>query len=264
MAPYIIFEDRRMDARTRDMLVEARRISGLPLRITQGGFNAGGVSASAGTHDGGGVLDISVRDLDAVERELAVRRLRQVGFAAWLRTPAQGFVYHIHCVAVGCPSLSPAAARQVTAYLKGRNGLANNGPDDGDQLYVRNTWESYKAQQAALHGTRVGLGDVAYAAKGGYFHSGQRVAEDSARAAARWMMRQLIVSERDVRVWETYLRNAKATDAKADWQRAGAQYAGMIRRYQRRFGLYVDGIVGSKTKAHLKGMLTKYGFRVVA
>jgi hypothetical protein len=264
MAEYVVFEGARLDARSQEMIVEARRISGLTLRITQGGYNKGGVSASAGTHDGGGALDISVRDMSATEIDLAVRRLRQVGFAAWHRLPSQGpWVAHIHCIAVGCPSLSAGAKAQVTAYKNGRNGLANNRADDGDQLYVKNTWESYKASLATEHGTRIGLGDLAYAAKGGYFHSGQKTAEDSARAAVRWMNRQEVVSDKDLRVWERFISEAKAADTKAAWALAGRQYAGMVRRYQVRFGLYADGVIGPQTKAHMRGMLTKYGFRVV-
>lgn len=264
MATYVIFENRKVDSRTRDMLVEARRISGLALPITQGSFNTS-VGASGNTHAGGGALDISVRGLSAEEIDLAVRRLRQVGFAAWHRTENQGpWVQHIHCVAVGCLTLSAAAARQVAAYKDGRNGLANNGPDDGDQLYVKNTWESYKAAKAAENGTRIGLKDLAYAAKGGYFHSGQVVAEDSARAAARWMNRQNVISDKDLRVWETYIREAKGSDTAASWALAGRQYAGIMRRYQLRFGLFADGVVGPVTKSHLKAMLTKYGFRVVS
>ncbi|GAA0627390.1 hypothetical protein HPO96_37020 [Kribbella sandramycini] len=265
MATYIEFEGFRMDARTRNMLVEARRISGLTLRITQGGFNNGAVSASAGTHDGGGALDISAHYMTDAEIAEAIRRLRQVGFAAWHRMPSQGpWVEHIHCIAVDCSSLSKGAANQVKAYRKGKNGLANNGPDDGDQLYVKNTWESYQAGLAAKNGTRVSLSSIAYAARGGYFHSGQKVAEESARAAVRWMNRQKVVSDRDLRIWETRLRDAKAADTKAAWTYAGEQYAGMVRRYQVRFGLFPDGVVGPKTKAHLKAMLTKYSFRVVA
>lgn len=55
--------------------------------------------------------------------------------AAWHRTPAQGrWVDHIHAVVVGHPKLAPSAARQITAYLNRKNGLANGGRDDGPQL----------------------------------------------------------------------------------------------------------------------------------
>ncbi|WP_405061904.1 hypothetical protein OG474_09685 [Kribbella sp. NBC_01505] len=270
MANYIIFEGFRLDARSRDMLIEARRICTAPLFITQGGYNNGAVPASAGTHDGGGALDIRAKNLTDTQIAEAIRRLRQVGFAAWHRTPAQGkWVEHIHCIAVppvGAKTtvLSKGAANQVAAYHKGRNGLVGNGKDDGDQLYVKNTWESYKAGLNPKTGELVSLGAIAYAAKGGYFHSSQKPAEDDARAVVRWMNRQEVVSDKDLRIWERFISEAKGADTKAAWTLAGKQYAGMVRRYQVRFGLFPDGVVGTKTKAHMKAMLAKYSFRVVA
>jgi hypothetical protein len=64
-----------------------------------------------------------------------VLALRKAGFAAWHRTPAQGpWPDHVHAVLIGHPDLAPAAQRQVTAYLNGRDGLADNGLDDGPRL----------------------------------------------------------------------------------------------------------------------------------
>lgn len=134
------------DARTRDMLVAARVVCRAPLVITQGSYNGGGVAASAGTHDGGGALDLRATNLTSAQRLEAVGILRKVGFAAWLRTPSQGdWPYHIHAIAKGCPDLSRGASGQVTAYLAGRNGLASKGPDDGPRTYVNWTWEKYKS-----------------------------------------------------------------------------------------------------------------------
>lgn len=139
------FEGHSLDDRTRDMVIAARVVTDAPLVITQGCYNAGGVAASAGTHDGGGAVDIRARDLTGAQIAEAVLKLRHVGFAAWHRTPAQGnWVEHIHCIAIGCPDLSSGAAYQVTAYKNGRNGLANNGKDDGPRTYVGWTWEKYK------------------------------------------------------------------------------------------------------------------------
>lgn len=60
-----------------------------------------------------------------------MRKLRQVGFAAWLRTPAQGFAYHIHAVALSDPDLSSGAQHQAGDYYLGYNSLAGRGSDDG-------------------------------------------------------------------------------------------------------------------------------------
>lgn len=262
-APYVIFEGFRMDSRTRDMLVEARKNCAAPLFITQGGFNAGGVSASAGTHDGGGALDIRARNLTTAQKVEAVLRLRQVGFAAWLRTPAQGdWVEHIHCIAVGCPSLSRGAANQVTAYRNGRNGLANNRADDGNRLYAKNTWESYKASMAkppagstptrppASGGRDMNIvaSSIRYAATpGSYFHSGQAEALKDAREVVAWAgpRRLKALTEHDVRVWETHIRDA-------NWQLAGQQYRGLIRKIQMHYkDLVADGVFGPKTAAKM-------------
>lgn len=96
--------------------------------LTQGSYHTG-TSSSAGTHDGGGVVDIRVTTMTENGRNLCVQALREVGFAAWYRTPAEGFSVHIHAVAIGDWEMSPQAEDQVQDYFNGLNGLANNGPD---------------------------------------------------------------------------------------------------------------------------------------
>ena len=141
----VVFEGFRMDRRTRDMLIAARVICKAPIEITQGSYN-NSVGASAGTHSGGGALDLRATTRTAAERKEIVSCLRKVGFAAWLRTPSQGnWPYHVHAVAIGCSDLSYQAEQQVQSYKAGRNGLANNGADDGPRTWVSWTWEKYKA-----------------------------------------------------------------------------------------------------------------------
>ena len=133
-----------MNTRTRAMLVEAERRLGRQVGVTQGSYNAGGVGASAGTHDGGGALDISVSGLTTAQRTATVKALRQVGFAAWLRTPAQGdWGYHIHAIAINDTDLSSGAQHQAGDYYLGKNGLANGAADDGPQV-TKMTWEEYQ------------------------------------------------------------------------------------------------------------------------
>lgn len=133
-----------MDARTRAMVVAARVVCVAPLEITQGCYNNGAVAASAGTHDGGGAVDIRAKTLNAAQVGEAVNILRKVGFAAWHRLPSEGnWPEHIHCIAVGCPDLSRGAKNQVTDYKAGRNGLANNKADNGTRAWVSWTWEKY-------------------------------------------------------------------------------------------------------------------------
>lgn len=107
--------------------------------VMQGSYNPGGVSASFGTHDGGGAVDLSVRDpLDrrilTAEIEPLLRALRFAGFAAWLRDTDSlypGSPIHIHAIAIGDAELSEAARGQIDGtfgYLRGYDGLPR---DDG-------------------------------------------------------------------------------------------------------------------------------------
>jgi hypothetical protein len=133
-----------MNTRTKAMLVEAEGVLGASLGITQGSYNPGGDPDSAGTHDGGGVLDISVSGMTEARQTTVVRRLREVGFAAWRRTPDQGnWGFHIHAVAISDTDMSPTAQNQVGDYYLGKNGLANHAPDDGPQV-TKVTWEEYQ------------------------------------------------------------------------------------------------------------------------
>lgn len=126
------YDGKRVDRLTRAALEDTAAALGYDLTLTQGSYNAGGVSASAGTHDGGGVVDLAAWHADE-----KVAALRAHGFAAWHRHAIPGlWPEHVHAVLIGNRKLAPAAARQVTAYLNGRNGLADNGPDDGPRQYV--------------------------------------------------------------------------------------------------------------------------------
>jgi hypothetical protein len=119
-------------------------------RIAQGAYHTG-VAASAGTHDGGGVWDISVQGWSEGQVEDVVKILRAHGVAAWYRTSnkasmgveAEGFSSpHIHCVWNGCPHLTQIAANQLVAYKAGRNGLKGNAKDTGVNVCGRIvTWQ---------------------------------------------------------------------------------------------------------------------------
>jgi hypothetical protein len=133
-----------LNTRTQSMLTEAKRLLGRNLVVDQGSYNPGGDPTSAGTHDGGGVVDLSVKGMSSATRVKIVRVLRNVGFAAWVRSPAQGnWPWHIHAAAISDTDLSRQAQNQVGDYYLGLNGLANRGKDDGPKVTIR-TWEEYK------------------------------------------------------------------------------------------------------------------------
>ncbi len=134
----------QINKRTYEMLQNAQSLYGGEINLTgyhltQGSYN-NSVSASFGTHDGGGAVDFSVfrygtyqvlyEDIDPL-----IVALRTVGFAAWLRDFDQlypGSPIHIHAIAIGDRDLSTAAKAQLIAdygYFNGNNGLP---PENGE------------------------------------------------------------------------------------------------------------------------------------
>lgn len=103
------------------------------------------VSASAGTHARGGVIDTAQYSPE----QLAV--WRSWGVEMQHRTRAQGFsMDHGHGVWRGCPHLSPAAADQDREWLAGRNGLRSRGKIAGPGPIGKETptWSAAKASKA--------------------------------------------------------------------------------------------------------------------
>lgn len=113
--------------RTRAMLMKmSETLYGKPYELTvyQGSYNTG-VSASAGTHDGGGAVDLSPNDW-----RKKVHEGRAIGFAIWHRTEAQGdWDEHCHGIAIGDKEMSSGAHSQVIAYGDHRDGLADDAWD---------------------------------------------------------------------------------------------------------------------------------------
>lgn len=119
--------------------------------VMQGSYNPGRVAASFGTHDGGGALDISVREIGTGviltnEIKPLLRALRLAGFAAWLRDVDElykGSPIHIHAIAIGDAELSEAARGQIDGpfgYLRGFNGLPQDSgvplPDTSGEMVI--------------------------------------------------------------------------------------------------------------------------------
>jgi hypothetical protein len=120
------------NARTAAMLRRVEDRLGYQLTIAQGSYHVG-VAASAGTHDGGGCVDLA--PFDAANK---VRACRLEGFAAWHRLAIPNvWPEHIHAVAIGDPELASLARDQVVAYYHGYNGLGYKGlggPDNGPRF----------------------------------------------------------------------------------------------------------------------------------
>lgn len=137
----ITWRGKTFTRRAVDSLRWVEERSGIRIDPAQGSFNAGGVAASGGTHDGE-AIDIRVRGLGPVEIRSLVEWMRRAGWAAWYRPPSSSWGPHVHAIpTVGI--LSPSAAQQVRAFDAGRDGLAGNRPDPTWRPKVRRRW-SYR------------------------------------------------------------------------------------------------------------------------
>ncbi|WP_433013779.1 hypothetical protein [Kribbella sp. CA-294648] len=245
----IVWRGTQLNRRTVAMLMAAEKIYRSQFKLLQGSYNKGGVAASAGTHDGGGAVDIGVAKQSPAQRRAIVLALRQVGFAAWLRTPAQGrWPYHVHAIAIGDKDLSRGAAIQVLEYKRKRNGLANRGKDDGPPGYYGMTWELYlKAHPVppAVPDHSISLAAMAYARTHDVM-TGEWGA-DRARVVA----------------WAAHPKVGAITKAET-LPRAGVSwhlhFQRVLRKVQLKFGLPVTGIFNEGIATVMK----RYGYTITA
>lgn len=120
----VTFRGKTVNKRTAAALLEAEHRLGYELTILQGSYNSG-VGASAGTHDGGGAVDLAPWDW-----EKKVTALRRIGFAAWHR-PALSGVWgeHIHAGLKGDQEAASGLVNQFSYYDQGLSGLADHARD---------------------------------------------------------------------------------------------------------------------------------------
>jgi hypothetical protein len=127
-----------INQRTFAMLTHARELYGGEIElngyaITQGSYSTA-VTASFGTHAGGGAVDLSVLRQGTYtvlwdDIEPLIHALRAAGFAAWLREYGELYAdspIHIHAIAIGDQELSVPAQDQLTGeagYFRGFSGL---------------------------------------------------------------------------------------------------------------------------------------------
>lgn len=119
--------------------------------VTQGGYRAGATVASKGSHDEGGVHDVSYSLVDTNADQRIWDQAGAVGCRrrSWeftsTKTPNHG-----HIIAVGCPHLAPLAASQLAEIRKGGDGMAGSrawtGPTPSFTPW-RTRYAAFKAQQ---------------------------------------------------------------------------------------------------------------------
>ncbi len=126
------YQGKVVNAGTKAILVAANKMLATekfggetsPLTLVQGSYS-GGVAASAGTHNGGGAIDIT-----AYNYKNRVKVFRLLGVAMWYRPTIRGlWSAHLHGIVCGDASASSGAKAQVTEYYNKQDGLAGSGRD---------------------------------------------------------------------------------------------------------------------------------------
>lgn len=135
----VTFRGRLMDKKTMAFLLEMEAQLGYELTVVQGCYNAGGVAQSGGTHDGGGVVDLT-----AYEYRRKVKAAADLGAFVYYRAYQPGlWGAHIHLGIRDHGRLSSAAQNQQQAWdsKPPRDGLVSNdvwtGYHPGEQIVFK-------------------------------------------------------------------------------------------------------------------------------
>lgn len=123
-----------LNKRTVAMLCDAKTDLGDTVRI---GVMRGSYEAAAGgahPHQGGGVIDLSVRPQSRSGIDETIRALREAGFAAWFRD--RGDRPHVHAIAIGDREACASARWQLKSYFQGKDGRSRSQPDPHGDLDI--------------------------------------------------------------------------------------------------------------------------------
>jgi len=145
-----VIDGYRTTVRTAAMVKEARTLYrtrgfGSYPKITQGGYNKGGVAASAGTHDQD-AMDDKISVLTSSTKKKAWERCNwEVGFAGWRRPYIAGlWGEHFHKLPK-FGQLSTGADRQIFQWFQGDDALRSDRDYPGilSSGLASRSWEEY-------------------------------------------------------------------------------------------------------------------------
>jgi peptidoglycan hydrolase-like protein with peptidoglycan-binding domain len=229
----------KIEAELRALGVIIQDLAGL---ITQQAYNST-VSASKSTHGGGGVWDVPARLVDTDEKRAVWLKWGWVPFyRVTADAPVSKWAPHGHLVVIGCTHRALSAVAQEESFRRGRNGLANNGPFRGKLPAVIRTWAQALVANAPKPVTP------------------KPVVKPAAPKPVVSPLRDLKrgVSGNDVKKLQSELLRVFPSYAKRiRWSggpntKFGPATEAVVKEFQRRARLKVDGIVGSVTRAALK------------
>ena len=231
-------------------------------------------AASAGTHAGGGAVDINAVGLTDRQARVLESAARKCGGTAWFR-PALAGVWqkHVHILRSDCADLAYAARQQVKAYRAGYNGLANNGPDTGNRSWVNVTWAQVKAAASAV--VNVGSAVVIDAKVKGIQHALRQTVDGKLGPLTYRAVWRLSLASREQRAGFLKLSDADRKQLQRDigcrwvdgkWSLVGSEMPGRLRDavggVQRAMGIPIDRVwTDSVEGVQFKRLYTAAGFK---
>lgn len=95
-------------------------------------------AASAGTHAGGGAIDIDLRAVASGSRKWVADKGRTAGLqVSWHRNAISGlWTWHAHALDPDCPQLAKVAAAQCVECFNGGDGLVGTTPDGNTRVNI--------------------------------------------------------------------------------------------------------------------------------
>lgn len=187
-------------------------------------------TASAGTHAGGGAIDIDLRAVPADKRKWVADKGRTVGLqVAWHRNAISGlWTWHAHALDPACPNLAKAAVGQCYEVFSGGDGLVGTKPDGNTRANISELQAVFKARLISV---------VA------------QITEDAKVRLLQQAVRRPVDGVWDVQT-DIDLRNTRA-EAQGKFTGVYFKRWNLVqrKRMQRTWGVAQDGIWGPKTKA---------------
>lgn len=205
--------------------------------------------ASAGTHAGGGAIDLNGNGMSATTRAMVARKGREVGLQVdWFRGFIAGlWTNHFHAVDPDCPQLAKVAAAQCVECFNGGDGLVGTRPDPGwrgNIPQLRTVFDNRLYQAVSDIGT--GIGEIA-----------QTVADAARVRALQTVVRQPLTALWDIETdWP--LAEIRTTALQA-YTGAGFRSWSLAKRKaaQRLWGVTADGVWGPKTKTAARAIAVR-------
>lgn len=177
-------------------------------------------AASAGTHAGGGAIDMDLNNLTYEQKRRVETKGRQYYGMAYYRWAITGlWTNHCHAIDPTCPNISKAGAAQFPLFKQGYDALVGNHPDTGDRTFVSQIMAAFAARLLG------GIGGIGTAIGN----------------AARVKMLQKAVGVYVDGVWGTQ------TEAALAKVRAAKAPAATVKAIQDGLGAVVDGVWGPQT-----------------